>query len=146
MEDRSNIRSPRPTRIAVMAAPSENLIRYIRHLAVHAGSNDASDTAMLARFIASRDERAFAVLVERHAGLVLQVCWRILGNTHDAQDAFQATFLVLARKAATVRPPEALPAWLHGVARRVALKARTARARRPLTGTPPAAHPVDPRP
>ncbi len=129
-----------------MAVPSENLIRYIRHLAVHAESSEASDTALLARFIASRDERAFAGLVERHAGLVLQVCWRILGNTHDAQDAFQATFLVLARKAATVRPPEALPAWLHGVARRVALKTRSTRFRqqrgeRPLAPTTRDPHP-----
>ena len=61
--------------------------------------------------------------------VVFQVCWRILRNSHDAQDAFQATFLVLARKAATIYPQEALPSWLHGVARRVALKTRTARFR-----------------
>jgi RNA polymerase sigma factor (sigma-70 family) len=123
-----------------MASSSDNLIRYIRRLAVHAEQPEAADKALLDRFIANRDERAFTVLVERHAALVLQVCWRILENTHDAQDAFQATFLVLARKAATVHPPEALPAWLHGVARRVALKTRSARLRhrraeRPLTAT-----------
>jgi RNA polymerase sigma factor (sigma-70 family) len=129
-----------------MAASSDNLLRYIRRLAVHAESNESSDTALLGRFLANRDERAFAALVERHAALVLQVCWRILGNIHDAQDAFQATFLVLARKAATVRPPEALPAWLHGVARRVALKTRSARFRKQRLERPLAEMTMDPRP
>lgn len=146
MEDRSTILSPRPTRIAVMAAPSDKLIRYIRRLAVHAESNEVSDAALLGRFLANRDERAFAALVERHAALVLQVCWRILGDTHDAQDAFQATFLVLVRKAAAVRPPESLPAWLHGVARRVALKTRSARFRKQRGERPLAATTRDPRP
>lgn len=129
-----------------MAAPRDNLIRYIRRLASHAEPAEASDAALLGRFLANRDERAFAALVERYAALVLQVCWRILGNIHDAQDAFQATFLVLARKAAAVRPPEALPAWLHGVARRAALKTRSARYRhqrteRTLTPTIRDSHP-----
>ena len=86
----------------------------------------ASDAALLARFIWERDEAGFAALVARYGPLVLHVCRRVLGDAHDAEDAFQATFLILARKAATVRPPEALPAWLHVVARRVALKARPA--------------------
>ncbi len=129
-----------------MASPCDNLLGYIRRLAVHAPQTEASDAALLGRFIANRDERAFAALVERHAALVLQVCWRILENIHDAQDASQATFLVLARKPAAVRPPEALPAWLHGVARRVALKARSARFRhqrleRPLSAVTVDSHP-----
>src|SRR5262249_1494144 len=100
---------------AAVAAQSETLLRCLRRLAVRAGADDASDAALLGRFLADRDDRAFAALVDRHAELVLQVCWRILGDVHDAEDAFQATFLVLARKAAAVRPREALPAWLHGV-------------------------------
>ncbi len=129
-----------------MASPSDNLICYVRRLAVHASQPEGTDSALLERYIANRDERAFAVLVERHAGLVFQVCWRILGHTQDAQDAFQATFLVLARKAATVRPPEALPAWLHGVARRVALKTRSARLRHRRVERPLAATAMDSRP
>jgi RNA polymerase sigma factor (sigma-70 family) len=128
-----------------VAARSETLLRCLRRLAVAAGADDASDAALLGHFLADRDERAFAALVDRHAELVLQVCWRVLGDVHDAEDAFQATFLVLARKAAAVRPREALPAWLHGVARRVALKARSARARQPRPGAAPPA-PVDPCP
>jgi RNA polymerase sigma factor (sigma-70 family) len=129
-----------------MASPSDNLICYIRRLAVHASQPEGADSTLLGRFIANRDERAFAALVERHAALVFQVCWRILEHTQDAQDAFQATFLVLARKAATVRPPEALPAWLHGVARRVALKTRSARLRHRRAERPLAATTMDSRP
>ncbi len=129
-----------------MASPSDNLICYIRRLAVHASQPEATDSALLDRFIAHRDERAFAALVERHAALVFQVCWRILEHTQDTQDAFQATFLVLARKAATVRPPEALPAWLHGVARRIALKTRSARFRHRRAERPLAATIMDSRP
>jgi RNA polymerase sigma factor (sigma-70 family) len=129
-----------------MAATSNRLLRYVHRLVTPAGASGATDADLLGRFIADRDDGAFAALVDRHAELVLQVCWRVLGDVHDAEDAFQATFLVLARKAAAVRPREALPAWLHGVARRVALKARSARRRQPCAGAAPAAQPVDPRP
>lgn len=93
------------------------------------GDPPAADGPLLDAFIAG-DESAFATLVRRHAPLVFATCRRILRHQHDAEDAFQATFLVLARRAADVWPREALGAWLFGVAHRVALKARAVRSRR----------------
>src|SRR5262245_53461987 len=82
----------------------------------------ASDACLLERFVHRRDEEAFAAVVRRHGPAVLRVCRRILGAGPPAEDAFQATFLVLVRRAASVRPDGALGGWLCGVARRVALK------------------------
>jgi RNA polymerase sigma factor (sigma-70 family) len=129
-----------------MAAGPDTLLRYIHRLVVRPESDEASDAALLARFIAESDERAFAALVGRHGPLVLQVCRRVLGDGEDAEDAFQATFLVLARKAAAVRHREALSAWLHGVAHRVALKARSARARQFRAARSLVVPPADPGP
>jgi RNA polymerase sigma factor (sigma-70 family) len=84
-----------------------------------------SDAVLLQRYVHQRDEAAFAALVARHGNWVLRLCRRILGDAHAAEDAFQATFLILAQKAHSLKQPDALPAWLYGVARRVALKART---------------------
>ena len=89
-----------------------------------------SDRELLERFIERRDEQAFETLVRLHGPLVLGVCRRIVGHHHDAEEAFQATFLVLARKAASVRPPEMVANWLYGVACRTALKLRTTIAQR----------------
>ncbi len=127
-----------------MAKGPETLLQYVRRLVI--ASPGDSDAALLGRFISARDERAFTALVDRHGALVLHVCQRILGDVHDAEDAFQAVFLVLARKAAAVQPREALAAWLHGVARRVALKALAARARQVREAQSPTARPADPRP
>jgi RNA polymerase sigma factor (sigma-70 family) len=145
LSNRGAVFFPRPREAAVMAADRDTLVRFIHRLVVRPETEEATDAALLSRFISGRDERAFTALVNRHGPLVLQVCRRVLGDSDDTEDAFQAVFLVLARKAATVRR-EALAAWLHGVARRVALKARSARARRFHAARPLAAPPADARP
>lgn len=90
----------------------------------------AADRALLERFAADRDESAFAALVERYGRGVLDAARAVLRHEQDAEDAFQATFLVLARRAVTIRRRDALGCWLHGVARRIALKVLRARERR----------------
>lgn len=89
-----------------------------------------SDGQLLESFLARRDEAAFEALVRRHGPMVLGVCRRVLGNFHDAEDAFQATILVLLRKASGIRPRERVGNWLYGVAFRTALEAKTMNARR----------------
>src|SRR5438309_7693817 len=83
-----------------------------------------SDGELLDRYVAHKDEAAFEGLVRRHGRMVLNVCRRVVHDDHTAEDAFQATFLVLVRKAASVQPREAVGNWLYGVAYRTALKAR----------------------
>jgi RNA polymerase sigma factor (sigma-70 family) len=102
------------------------------HLRRLAGLRDTSltDGQLLERYIAQQDEAAFELLLIRHGPMVLGVCRRILGQQADAEDAFQATFLVLVRKAETVRPREQVGSWLYGVAYNTALKARAAAAKR----------------
>jgi RNA polymerase sigma factor (sigma-70 family) len=88
------------------------------------------DAALLERFASQRDEAAFAALVRRYGPAVMGVCRSILGDEHAAEDAFQATFLVLARRAGSLRNPAKLGAWLNGVARKAARKARAQNLRR----------------
>jgi RNA polymerase sigma factor (sigma-70 family) len=90
----------------------------------------ATDGELVQRFTARGEEAAFAALVRRHGPLVLGVCRRVLNDAHAAEDCFQVTFLVLARKAGSLTSPQSLGPWLHGVAMRTALKARAREARR----------------
>jgi DNA-directed RNA polymerase specialized sigma24 family protein len=90
-----------------------------------------SDGCLLARFVSDRDEVAFEALVTRHGPMVLRLCRRLTADPHDAEDAFRATFLVLACRAGSVRDVGRLDDWLFRVAFRVALRARSEAHRRP---------------
>lgn len=103
------------------------VLRYLGRVSAAGGLTDGQ---MLDRYRQSGDRAAFTALVERHGPMVLSVCRRVLGNVHDAEDAFQAVFLVLVRKARSIGKRESVGSWLHGVAVRIAKKARTATARR----------------
>jgi RNA polymerase sigma factor (sigma-70 family) len=106
------------------------LMRHIQGLASGRAGLVQTDRQLLDDFATGRDDSAFANLVGRHGAMVLRVCRRVLGHEQDAEDAFQATFLVLARNAASIRRHEALASWLYGVAYRTALKAKRSAARR----------------
>jgi RNA polymerase sigma factor (sigma-70 family) len=110
--------------------PLAAVLRHIRQWVGVETRASLTDGQLLDEYVRRREEAAFAALVERHAPLVFGVCRRMLSQEADAEDAFQATFLVFARRASSIRRRQSLPAWLHGVARRVALKARLQTARR----------------
>jgi RNA polymerase sigma factor (sigma-70 family) len=99
------------------------LLAYLRRL-VGTAATDGSDAELLERFARQREEAAFEALLRRHGPLVWSVCRRVLAEEHAAEDAFQATFLVLVRKARSVSKQASIRSWLHGVALRVALRAR----------------------
>ena len=111
--------------------PAANTLEPLVRAVVTATTGaSATDAELLGLFIDHRDEGAFATLVRRHGPMVLGVCRRLLPNEADADDVFQATFLILALKATSVTPREMVAGWLHGVARQVALRARRANTRR----------------
>jgi RNA polymerase sigma factor (sigma-70 family) len=103
------------------------LQQLFRRMYAGGGSPSVSDDALLDDYRVRGDQKAFELLVWRHAAMVLETCRRILRGPHDAEDAFQAVFWILARKAGTIRRREALPSWLHRVAVRVALAAKERR-------------------
>jgi RNA polymerase sigma-70 factor (ECF subfamily) len=106
------------------------IIQHLRRTMLRRDGAGMTDGQLLEEFVARRDEAAFEALVGRHGPMVLGVCRRVLRNSHDAEDAFQATFLVLARKAASVSPREMVGNWLYGVAHTTAIRARAANAKR----------------
>jgi RNA polymerase sigma factor (sigma-70 family) len=106
------------------------LVQEMYRLVARRQERESADGQLVARVVERRDEAAFTELLERHGPMVLGVCQRVLGNEHDAEDAFQATFLVLARKAGTIRKSDSVASWLYGVAQRVAQRMKRAAGRR----------------
>ena len=107
-------------------------VQQVRQLAAEQGGCPAADDELLKRFVEDHNEPDFEILVHRHAAMVMRVGQRLVHNRQDAEDVFQATFLTLARKASSLRRPASLASWLHGVAFRLAMQLRTARARQIL--------------
>jgi RNA polymerase sigma factor (sigma-70 family) len=116
--------------VKVAQGQLDALLQFIRRLSRAAPVADSSDGGLLQRFVAHRDEAAFADLLYRHGPMVLGVCRRVLGDGPDVEDAFQATFLVLVRKAGSIQRQESVASWLYGVAARVSRQARLSAARR----------------
>src|SRR2546423_6898580 len=122
--------------------PDPSAVRRLMRLAGASPGGPATDRELIERFVLDRSEAAFADLMARHGPMVLGVCRRHLRDPHAADDAFQAAFIVLARKAGSVRWRESIGGWLFEVATRVAKKAATRAARRNAhEGGPPGSAP-----
>ncbi len=128
--------------------PGQSLHRVLLQLGRQAGSGAGAveDRLLLERFVGGRDERAFEAIVGRHGPMVLGVCRRLLQDSHDAEDAFQATFLILVRKAHSLSRRGLLAQWLYGVAYRTALKARALKRMRTMRERAAAAQRDHPEP
>jgi RNA polymerase sigma factor (sigma-70 family) len=113
-----------------MAAEQLSQVIHLRSMVAHQEAAGIADSDLLRRYVHERDESAFETLLRRHGPMVLGVCRRLLHNPHDAEDAFQVTFLVLVRKASALRSPGTVGNWLYGVAHRTALEARKISAKR----------------
>src|SRR5262245_57307674 len=110
--------------------PLGPVARHLRRRAGGPAAPELTDVQLLQRFVAERDEAAFAALVRRHGALVRAVCRRVLPCAEDVEDALQATLLVLARRAASIRKGPAVASWLYGAAYRTAMNAKKSAARR----------------
>jgi RNA polymerase sigma factor (sigma-70 family) len=107
-----------------MSSPLDKVVHRLRAQVAAQALEDCADAQLMERFVTAHDEEAFAAMVRRHGGMVLGVCRRLLRHSQDAEDACQAVFLILARKANAIRKRDSLGSWLHGVARRVARRLR----------------------
>ncbi len=106
------------------------VIQHLRRVALRKDGAGLTDAQLLQEYLSRREEAALTALVQRHGPMIWGVCRRVLHNYHDAEDAFQATFLVFVRKAPSIASPELLANWLYGVAHQTALKARATAAKR----------------
>src|SRR5262249_26518110 len=113
-----------------MASMMADVLRYLRHVVADEQAGEQSDGHLLRQFINERSAAAFTALLLRHGPLVLSVCRQVLRNPHDAEDAFQAAFLVLARKAGSIAKRDSLAGWLHRVALNTARTAKSGIAKR----------------
>jgi RNA polymerase sigma factor (sigma-70 family) len=113
--------------------PVSVVLRQLSRIAAERAPAANADGELMARFLSRRDDEAFAVLMRRHGPMVLGVCRRVLGHTQDAEDSFQATFMLLAQRAGSIRKRDSLSSWLHGVAYRLSARARTRRQSRPVS-------------
>src|SRR5438552_14970013 len=110
--------------------PLRTVIQHLHRIAGRQGAGTPTDAELLERFAVARDQAAFEVLVWRHGPMVLNLCRRTLRHEYDAEDAFQATFLALVRKAGSIAKHEAVASWLYKVAYRVTLEANLRSAKR----------------
>src|SRR5262245_58892654 len=119
-----------PRESTMGSGPLSAVVQDLRRALLVRGATELSDARLLECFVQGKEEAAFAALVKRHGPLVWGACKRVLRHAQDAEDAFQATFLVLARKAGSIARPEALGSWLYGVAFRIASRAKAMSAKR----------------
>ncbi len=120
------------------------VLRHVQRLFQGGSVSGLTEGQLLERFASTRDEMAFGALLARHGPMVLGVCRGVLDDPNDVDDAFQATFLVLVKKAGALRDADRLAQWLYGVARRVALRARSNATRRKARERPDAEETIDP--
>jgi RNA polymerase sigma factor (sigma-70 family) len=106
------------------------VLHFLRKLRVAESTTRLQDRDLLRCFVKEREEAAFTALIQRHGPMVLRVCLQVLHQEQDAEDAFQATFLILSRKAAAVQKRDSLASWLYGVAHHAALDLKRSLARR----------------